>query len=213
VIRLIIVDDHILFREGLKSLMATLPDVTVVGEAEDGRGGIALAQESRPDLVLMDVSMPDMNGIEATRKIVSKSGDMRVMALSMHPDRQFVSQMLQAGARGYLLKSCAFDEVRHAIDTVVAGEIYVSPHLTGVVVKDYVDRMNRAHSSGGELTPREREVLQLVAEGKTNREVADALALGIKTAETHRKRIMEKLKLHTVAELTKYAVKEGITRL
>jgi DNA-binding NarL/FixJ family response regulator len=213
VIRLIIVDDHLLFREGLKSLMATLPDVSVVGEAEDGRSGIALAQETQPDLVLMDVSMPDMNGIEATRRIVGASDGARVMALSMHPDRQFVSQMLQAGARGYVIKSCAFDEVHHAIDTVVAGEIYVSPQLTGVVVKDYVARMRGSHAPGGELTPREREVLQLVAEGKTNREVAETLALGIKTAETHRRRIMEKLKLHTVAELTKYAVKEGITRL
>lgn len=212
---IVIVDDHKLFREGLKSLLLKQHDVDVLGEAADGRAAVRLISDTQPQLVLMDVAMPELNGIEATRQALAAAPGVRVLPLSMHADSRFVTQMLQAGAAGYMLKDCAFDELAVAIESVMSGQVYLSPGVTGVVVKDYVRRLsnNQPHVENHGLTPREREVLQLLAEGKATKEIASVLEVSIKTAESHRKQIMDKLELRSVAELTKYAVREGLTGL
>ena len=213
-IRVLIADDHRLVREGLRALLEKQPDLEVVGEAEDGRTALKLVQETRPDIVVMDVAMPDLNGIEATRQIVARVPGVKVLALSMYADRRFISEMLSAGAAGYLLKDCAFDEVAGAIRSVAAHQTYLSPRIAGIVVKNWVHRLEKTDSSAfWLLTPREREVLQLLAEGQTTKSIAAKLHLSVKTIETHRQRIMNKLSVRSVAELTKYAVREGLTSL
>lgn len=213
-IRTLIADDHMIFREGLRTLLKNHPDIEVVGEADNGRTAVGLARELHPDVVIMDVAMPDLNGIEATRQINESKLGIRVLALSMHSDRRFVIRMLQAGVSGYLLKDCAFEELALAIQTVMDGKIYLSPGVTGVVVEDYKHQLASADvAEAPVLTPREREVLQLLAEGRSTKETAGLLGVSVKTVETHRKQIMDKLDLHSVAELTKYALREGITSL
>jgi DNA-binding NarL/FixJ family response regulator len=207
-------DDHKITRQGLRSLLEQQPDMEVVGEAEEGRTAVRLAKELSPDVIIMDVSMPDLNGIEATRQIVNRSPTTKVVALSMHSDTLFVSEMLKSGASGYMLKDCAFEELERAIRTVVAGRTYLSPSISGVVVDDYLHRLMKGDSGGEDvLTHREKEVLQLVAEGKSTKRIALDLHVSIKTVETHRRQIMEKLDLHSVAELTKYAIRKGYTLL
>lgn len=213
-IRVLVADDHKILREGLRSLLESQDDMEVVAEAEDGRTAVGLARELKPDVVVMDVAMPDLNGIEATRQIVADSPNVAVIGLSMHSDRRFVAGMLSAGAYGYLLKDCTFDELVEAIRSVVAGRRYLSPAVTGVVVDDYVRRLTKEESVPcSVLTAREREVLQLLAEGKSTKEMASQLHVSVKTIETHRQKIMEKLGLHSVAELTKYAIREGLVSL
>lgn len=213
-IRVMLVDDHRLFREGLRNLLATRPDVQVVGEAQDGRDAVSLVAELEPDLVIMDVAMPGLNGVEATRQIRSQHRDRRVLALSMHSDWPYVTRMLEAGATGYVLKEAAFEELAAAMATVLAGEVYLSPALTSMVVDGYVRlASDRGSLERPTLTPREREVLQLVAEGRSTRVIAQDLGVSVKTIETHRRQIMDKLDLRSVAELTKYALREGITTL
>lgn len=212
--RIVIADDHKIFREGLRTLLQNRPWIEVLGEANDGRSVVSLATELVPDIVIMDVAMPDLNGIEATRQIVASIAGTKVLALSMHSDSRFVTRMLQAGASGYLLKDCAFEELTLAIETLVNDCVYLSPGVTGAVVRNYVRGLSQdGVSEVVSLTPREREVLQLVAEGLTTRDIASKLGVGAKTVETHRRQVMEKLDIRSIAELTKYAVREGLTSL
>jgi len=213
-IKIILADDHQIVRTGLCTLLKQYPDMEVVAETEDGHTTVALSRKLAPDVVIMDIGMPALNGIEATRQIVAEVPGVKVIALSMHSDRRFVARMLNAGASGYLLKNCAFEELIRAIHTVVANQAYLSPGITGIVLEDYVQHMAESESSGLErLTTREREVLQLLAEGKSTKQIASQLNLSVKTIETHRQHIMEKLDLYSVAELTKYAIRAGLTSL
>jgi len=213
-IRIILADDHKITRQGLRSLLEAIADMEVVAEAENGRGAVELAKQFSPDVIIMDVSMPDLNGVEATRQILADNPAVRVVALSMHSDTLFVSEMLKSGAGGYLLKDCAFEELEQAIRTVMQGKSYLSPSISGVVVEDYLHRLGREEVSALQvLTDREREVLQLMAEGQSTKQIALKLHISAKTVETHRRQIMNKLDLHTVAELTKYAIRKGLTAL
>ena len=213
-IRIILADDHKIMREGLRALLAKHPDIEVVAEAGDGRGVVELARELNPDVVVIDIAMPDLNGIDATRQIVKQSPGVKVIALSMHSDRKFVKEMLSAGASGYLLKDSAFEELDTALHTVMNNQTYLSPTITNTVVKDYLgSTAPKASLHSPALSTREREVLQLIAEGQTTRDIATKLYLSVKTVETHRKQIMDKLGLDSVAELTKYAIREGLTTL
>lgn len=213
-VRIILAEDHRITREGLVNLLQERPDMEVVGEAENGREAVKLASELSPDLVIMDVTMPDLNGIDATRIITSGSNNTKVIALSMYSDKQFVQGMIQAGASGYLLKDCAFEELVNAIQAVIQGNTYLSPGIAGIVVQDYLNKLTTDRSSAGTvLTNREREVLQLIAEGKSTKEIAARLGVSVKTIETHRRQIMEKLGIFSIAELTKYAIREGLTSL
>jgi len=213
-IRILLADDHKITRQGLRSLLDKEFDMEVVAEAEQGRTAVRLVRELSPQVVIMDVTMPDLNGVEAARQIVSEFPDVKIIALSMHSDSLFVTEMLRSGASGYLLKDCAFEELARAIRTVVAGKTYLSPSISGVVVNDYLHRLSKADFSGSEvLTDREREVLQLLAEGKSTKQIALKLHISVKTVETHRRQIMNKLDIYTVAELTKYAIRKGLTSL
>jgi DNA-binding NarL/FixJ family response regulator len=213
-IRILLADDHKIIRDGLRSLLEKQPDLEVVAEAGNGAKTVKLAQKLKPDVVIMDITMPDLNGIEATYQIMAELPNVKVIALSMHSDRRFVVGMLKAGASGYLLKDCAFDELIHTVHTVVSNRIYLTPGITDIVVDDYLRQMSTTNSSvTSVLTAREREVLQLLAEGKTTKQIADHLYLSVKTIETHRRQIMLKLDIHSIAELTKYAIREGLTPL
>jgi DNA-binding NarL/FixJ family response regulator len=213
-IKILLCDDHKIFREGLKTLLAAERGMRVVGEAADGAKAVSLAASLRPDIIVMDISMPVLNGIEATRKIIAAGKGGRVIALSMHSDRRFVAEALKAGARGYLLKDSAFEELSAAIRSVHAGKTYLDPAVASAVVDDYVGRIAASERSAFTLlSGREREVLQLVAEGKSTKAIASALKLSVKTVETHRNRVMGKLRVDSVAALTKYAVREGLTSL
>lgn len=213
-IRILLADDHKITREGLGSLISKQSDMEVVAEAENGREAVGLAKDLRPDVIIMDVSMPGLNGIEATKHILSEDENVKVIALSMHSDNLFVSEMLKSGASGYMLKDCAFEELDRAIRAVVGGNIYLSPMISGTVVEDYLRKLNK--TDGGEsgiLSDREREVLQLLAEGQSMKQIGLKLFISAKTVETHRRQIMNKLDMYTVAELTKYAIRKGLTSL
>lgn len=213
-IRVILADDHTILRAGLKSLLQASLGVTVIAEADNGRDTVALARELEPDIVVMDVAMPDMNGVDATRKIAQLVPQVRVLALSSHNDGAFVKGMLEAGARGYLLKDAAANELMTAFSAVHGGRIYVSPSVTDTLVEDYLQRVKGDVGPDSKLlSTREREVLQLVAEGRSSAQIAAALHLSDRTVETHRKRIMDKLGIRSIAALTKYAIREGITSL
>ena len=211
-IKILLADDHRIMRYGLCSLISNTSDMEVIAEAENGRVAVKLARELSPDVVIMDIEMPDLNGIEATRQIVTDSPDIKVIVLSMHSDRQVVAEMLKAGAKAYLLKDSDPDELVKAIQAVVANKTYLSPDIADIVAKDYVDYLLTSECSVSSiLTPRECEVLQLIAEGKTTKQIAASLCVSAYTVETHRQRIMDKLDIHTVAELTKYAIRHKIT--
>jgi two-component system response regulator NreC len=213
-ITILLVDDHKILRQGLRTLLAKEIDMQVVAEAEDGRDAVRLVREMSPQVVIMDVGMPDLNGIEATRQILQESPETKVIALSMHSDRRFVTNMIKAGASGYLLKDSAFEELATAIRVVMARKTYLSHEIAHVVVKDYVQGGSKDDPSVFSiLSPREREVLQLMAEGKTNRQIAEMLNVSLKTIETHRQQIMNKLEIHNIVELTKYAIREGLASL
>jgi two-component system, NarL family, response regulator NreC len=213
--RILIADDHRIVREGLRSLLEDQTGITVVGEAEDGRKAVELASRLRPDIVIMDLTMPGLNGIEATRQITASHSDMKVIALSIHTDRRFVRQMFEAGASGYVLKEGAFEELARAIRAVASGQAFVSPGITEILIEDCVRLKSSKSASAGTpaLSSREREVLQLLAEGKSTKEIATVLRVATKTVETHRRQVMLKLQLNSVAELTKYAIREGLTSL
>jgi DNA-binding NarL/FixJ family response regulator len=203
---ILLADDHQLVRQGLRTMLEHHPDLRIVGEADTGRDAVSLAESLSPDLVIIDVTMPGLNGIEATRQICRHNPAIKVIAVSMHPERQFVMEMLAAGASGYLLKDSPIDELLSAIETVFRGEVFLSPKITGVLVKECVGGVPERGAFCGTLSPREREVLQMVAEGKNTKEIAYVLGLSSKTIEGHRRQVMEKLKLYSVAELTRYAI-------
>ncbi|KPJ74226.1 MAG: LuxR family transcriptional regulator [Deltaproteobacteria bacterium SG8_13] len=212
--RIVLADDHKIIRDGLKALLEKEREMEIVAEAENGRQALQLVRKHNPDIVIMDISMPDLNGIDATRQITSEQPSVKVIALSMHSQRQFVDGMLRAGVSAYLLKDTAFEELVKAVRIVLSGKKYLSPDVTDIVFQDYRQPpVFDAAEQTAELTQREREVLQLIAEGRATKEIASRLHISVKTVETHRKHIMEKLDLHTVAELTKYAIREGITSL
>ena len=214
-IRVLIADDHKIMLAGLRSLLEKQTDFEVIGEADNGRKAVQMAQEKKPDVVVMDVSMPDLNGIEATKQIIESLPETRVIALSMHSDKRFVMGMLRAGASGYLLKDCASQELANAIVQVAEGKKYLSPEITGVVINDFLlgDSSEDVAIAASQLSPREREVLQLIAEGWSTKQIASHLYVSIKTIETHRRQIMKKLDLHSIADLTKYAIREGLTSI
>ncbi len=213
-IRVLLADDHKIVREGLKFILEMESDINVVAEAGNGRMAVQLAMEVVPDVAVIDIAMPEMNGIEATRRILCEKPDIKVLALSMHSARRFVEEALSAGAKGYLLKDCASEELVRAIRTVAADETYLSPKVADMIVKDYMKRLPDSESPAHtHLSTREREVLQLIAEGHSTKEIAFALEVSIKTIETHRQQIMKKLNLHSVAALTRFAIREGLTPL
>jgi DNA-binding NarL/FixJ family response regulator len=213
-IRILLADDHGIIRQGLHSLLEQQSDIKVVGEAEDGRKAVSLVRELAPDIVIMDITMPNLNGVDATRRIVEEFPKVKVIALSIHSNKRFVADMLRAGALGYILKECLFDELVQGIRVVAGGNIYLSPRITDVVVDDYKGRLSKtADTPLSILTNREHEVLQLLAEGKSTKQIALELHVSVKTIEANRRQIMEKLNIHSVAELTKYAVREGLTSL
>ena len=211
---LLIADDHQVVREGLRTMLEKHPDFKVVGEASDGKMAVDMSRELSPDVIIMDVSMPNMDGIDATRQITSENPNSKIVALTVHPERPFMYEMLRAGAKGYLLKNSGFEELTRAINTVMTGQTYLSPRVASTMVVDFVqptDRENR--NSKTILTPRETEVLQLLAQEKSTREIAAHLQVSVKTVETHRRGIMKKLNINSVAGLTKYAVREGLASL
>lgn len=214
-IRVLLADDHKIVRTGLRSILEREADITVIAEADNGRQALQCARELDPHVVLMDLSMPEMSGIEATRRLVEETRESRVLALSMHSDRRFIMEALHAGASGYLLKDCAAEELVGAIRMVSVGKSYLSPKIAGVVMNDAARPYSpKAHPSPHALlSGREREVLQLIAEGNNTKEVAYLLEISVKTVETHRAQLMRKLKLSNVVELTRYAIREGLATL
>ena len=207
-IKILLADDHKIILEGLRSLIDNEKDMEVVAEALNGRQAVKLAKKHTPDVVIMDINMPDLNGIEATKHIMSKKSEIKVVALSMHSDKRYVAKMLQAGVKGYLLKDCAFDELILGIRRVMSNHIYLSPQIDDVVIQDYIKHLSKDYDNG--LRTREREVLQLLAEGNTTKQISEKLDISIKTVESHRGTLMKKLGFKTTAELTRYAIKEGI---
>jgi DNA-binding NarL/FixJ family response regulator len=211
-IKILIVDDHQITREGIRSLLEREPDMKVLGEAEDGRSATKMARELGPDIIVMDVCMPEMNGILATNVILSEFPKIKVLALSMLADRRYVYNMLRAGASGYLIKDCSFKELVRAIRMVMTNRTYLSPGIMDVVVKDYVRPAAYSDSpSSSNLTTRESEVLQMVAEGHSTVQIANSLHVSVKTIESHRQNLMMKINAKGIAGLTKYAIREGLT--
>jgi DNA-binding NarL/FixJ family response regulator len=213
-LRILIADDHTIIREGLRALIEKEADLEVVAEAGNGREALQLAHEHHPDLVVMDISMPEMNGIEATRCIINELHDVRILALSMETDRRFVVEVLKSGATGYVLKDAAFSELATAIRAVAANETYLSNRISELLIKEFIQKIPDEVSVTYErLSSREREILQLIAAGKNSKELAFAFDVSLKTIENQRHTIMKKLDLYSVAELTKYAIREGLTTL
>ncbi len=213
-IRILLADDHKIMREGLKALLDDVPDIEVVGMATNGREAVQLAAELRPDVVVMDLNMPEMDGIEATRQLVATDPSTKVLILSMVVDRNCVIECLKAGAKGYLVKDCAAEELQGAIHALAGGESFLCTKIAQVVISDYVQRTNE--DTGvieTVLSRREQEILSMIADGRNTKEIAFALECSVKTVEVHRMNIMKKLELHSVAELTKYALREGLTSI
>jgi two-component system response regulator NreC len=211
-IRVLLAEDHTIVRKGLRSILDAEDSIEVVGEAEDGRAAVEAVEHLRPDVVLMDISMPGLNGLEATRQIKHRAPHIRVLVLTMHTNEKYILQILQAGASGYLVKQAAVEELISAIQAVHRGDAFLSPSISKKVVQRYVQQgQAMAEEDSYELlTPREREVLQLIAEGHTNRDISEILHISIKTVEVHRANLMKKLDLHSAAELTRYAIGKGI---
>lgn len=213
-IRIIIADDHEIMREGLRTLIEKHKDLEMVGEAGDGQSVIELARKIKPDIVIMDVHMKNLNGIVATRQIVSENPKVKVIGLSMHSERRFVLEMLKGGASGYLLKDNAFQELVQAVRAVMSGRIHLCPQIAAIILKDYLHNASLDKLTAfSVLTDRERQVLQFIAEGKTTKETASLLGVSTKTVETFRQQIMAKLDIHSIAGLTKFAIREGLTPL
>jgi len=206
-IRILLADDHAVVRQGFKMILGAQSDMEIVGEAGNGREAVELAESLKPDIVVMDVAMPELNGIEATRRLSTSSPHTRVVALSMHKDNVYVREILRAGARGYLLKDSVAADVVNAIRAVARGESYLSPAVSNAVLDDYRKHVTNPIDL---LSSREREVLQMLAEGKTNKEIAVVLNLSVYTVDAHRGRIMEKLNVHSINELVRFAVRNGL---
>jgi two-component system, NarL family, response regulator NreC len=211
--RVLLVDDHEIVREGLRSLIEKQPDLEVVGEASTGREAVLLTKRHHPDIIIMDISMPDLNGMDATCLCIEEMPEVKVIALSMHSDQHYVMGMLKAGAKGFILKEGVFKELIQAIRAAENNQAYLSPKVTGVIVNDYIQQPSAdlTPSAADKLTVKEREALQMISEGQSTRQIAAALNVSIKTVEARRKSIMGKLNLHSIAELTKYAIKIGLT--
>ncbi len=212
-IRIVIADDHRILRQGVARLLTDHPDFEIVGEANDGREAVELAVRLQPDVVLMDVTMPELNGIDAAARLRAQVPAARVLAMSMHADAAVVTRMLEAGATGYVVKGCSFEELCTALRATAENRPYLSSQISDEAVSDYFERFRNQSRKRPVLTPREREVLQLLAEGKPTKGIASRLGLSTKTVENHRKQLRDKLGLHSIAELTKYAVREGLTDL
>jgi len=213
--RVLLAEDHTIVRKGLCALLDAEPGIEVIGEAEDGREALVQVEQQRPDIVLMDISMPGLNGLEATRQIKKRFPEVKVLILTVHSDEEYIRQILRAGASGYLLKEAAPHELISAIEAIQRGESYLSPSVSKKVVREYVQHATGSaeEDSCERLTDREREVLQLIAEGNSTRDIAELLHLSVKTAETHRARLMRKLDIHSTAELTQYAIRKGVISL
>jgi DNA-binding NarL/FixJ family response regulator len=210
----VLADDHTLVRQGLKKIIEEQPGWTVVGQAGDGREAVEVVTELKPDVLVLDIGMPRLNGVEATRQVTRHCPDVQVLILSMYADEPYVVQSLQAGARGYLLKDSADTELVRAVAAVATGKSYFSPAVAKVMLDDYVRRLAQKGivDRYDSLSEREREVFQLIAEGRTNKAIADELCISLSTVETHRGRILEKLDLHSTAEIVLYAVRKGVIR-
>lgn len=211
--KVLIADDHQLFREGLVNLLSSAPDVEVIAEAEDGKEATEKTKKLKPDVLLIDIGMPHMNGIEATRVLKKDMPELKIIAVSMHSDRQFVKGILEAGADGYLLKNCTYRQLIDAIQSVKSGKKYLSDDITEMIIKGYLDPNQTETESYTELSEREMEILKLYAEGKSTREISEKLFISVKTVGTHKQHILEKLGLKTNADLVKYAIKEGLIQL
>ncbi len=214
-ITILLADDHKIIRDGLHSLIEKQPDMEVVGEAEDGRSTLKLAKQLKPNVIVMDISMPELNGIDATRQILEVLPKTKVIALSMYSDTRFVVGMFKAGASGYLLKDCAFEEIVQAVNTVLSDQTFLSPKIATVVI-DNVKQQETAATNNSAftlLTSREREIIQLIAEGRSTKVIAYNLNLSVKTIESHRQNIMNKLEINNLADLIKFAIREGLTSL
>lgn len=213
-IKILIADDHSITREGLGALLDKEPGIILVAEADNGRAALKLARKHAPDVIVMDINMPGLNGIEAARQVLADTPNVKIIALSMHSDRSYVRGMLMAGASGYLLKSCAFEELASAIRTVMSGKTYICPEISDIVRKEFVDLLSTGDQTElSVLTDKEREVLQLIAEGVKTKDISEHIHISVKTVEARRRQIMEKLNIHSVAELTKFAIREGLTSL
>jgi DNA-binding NarL/FixJ family response regulator len=208
--RVLLVDDHTLVRAGMRALLTNLPGVEVVGEASNGREALELARSESPNLVLMDLAMPDLGGLEVLPRIVKQFSGVKVVVLSVHANEEYVIRALRSGASGYMLKDAATVELELAIKSVARGETYLSPSIAGTVIESYLQRVSGASSPLEQLTPRQREILKMIADGKTTREVAAALKISVKTVETHRLQLMARLDIHDVPGLVRYAVRNGI---
>ncbi|MCP5282985.1 MAG: response regulator transcription factor [Rhodoferax sp.] len=209
-VRIVLADDHVLLRAGLRKLLETIEGVTVAGEADDGLALLALATELQPDMVLMDIAMPGLNGLEAAARLAKSMPRTKVLILSMHQSEEYVRQALKSGASAYLLKDAAPVELELAIRAVLRGETYLSPAVSRGVVSDYVQRLREAPDAGSGLTPRQTEVLQLIAEGLSTKDIARRLDLSVKTVETHRTQLMRQLDIHEIAGLVRYAMRIGL---
>ena len=210
-IRVLLADDHAMVRQGLRLLIEKQPDIELVFEAKDGCEAVEHVRKLLPEVVVMDLSMPNINGIEATRQIVNEFPHIKVIALSIHSNNRFVADMLGAGASGYVLKECLFEELVQAIRIVKEGKNYLSPQITGIVVEDYIKRITRVIDSPlSSLSSREREILQLIAKGKSTKQIALELHVSTKTVDANRRKIMEKLDAHTIADLVKIAISENL---
>lgn len=212
-IKLLITDDHQLFREGIVNLLSASSDIEIVAQAENGEDAIAKAKKLKPDVVIMDIGMPVMNGVEATRILSKELPQVKVLALSMHSDKQYIKEILEAGAYGYLFKNCTYDQLTEAVSTVSQGKKYLSDKITEVLIQDYLGQGDEVKDDKQELSEREFEILKLMAEGKSTREISEMLFISVKTVGTHKQHILEKLELKTTADLIKYAIKKGIVSL
>lgn len=212
-IRIIIADDHQLFREGLANLLADTNDIEILAQAENGRDAFNKARELNPDVIIMDIGMPVMDGVEATRQLIKELPKAKVVALSMHAEKQYIKGMFEAGASGYLFKNCAYDELIRAIRTVHNGKKYLSERITEIMISDYLGKEEDLPVTDSELTERESEILKLIAEGVSTSDISDRLFVSIKTIGTHKQHILEKLNLKTTTDLVKYAIKKGIISL
>lgn len=210
-IKVLIADDHTILRQGIKALLDNQAGIEVIGEAKDGREALTLIERLLPDVILMDIAMPGLNGLEATRRIKKKFPGIKVLVLTMYTNEEYVFQILQAGANGYLVKETAFQDLISAIKAVHRDEAFMSPSISKKVINRYTQRVREANATTGDmLTTREREILQLIAEGSSSKKIAEALFISPKTVETHRTHIMDKLNIHNRTDLIKYAIRTGI---